>query len=295
MSSRFDRGERFFGKDGQAKLRTTQCLVVGSGGLGTPVIQQLAFLGVGGLHPLDYQELDVTNKGRYIGSRHSDPIPGTRKVDSAERLIKEIDPTIEVRKVHNTFISTEGFAAIRAADYVFGCLHSEGARLILNEICSVYERPYFDLATEIMPADPPDSGPPIYGGRVFVNLDGSGCLACMNVLDMDEADRDLRSDADKRNRERVYGIDRQDLGDAGPSVVSINGVVASLAVTEFLVHVTGIRQANRHLEYKGNTGKVFVRNDKPFADCYYCVGLRGKPEVADLEQHIRNGLGERLR
>lgn len=36
-------------------------------------------------------------------------------------------------------------------------------RLILNEICTVYERPYFDLASEIMPAEPPGSGPPIYG------------------------------------------------------------------------------------------------------------------------------------
>ena len=43
-------------------------------------------------------------------------------------------------------VSVEAFNAIIRADYVFGCLDCEGARLILNELCAAYVRPYWDLA-----------------------------------------------------------------------------------------------------------------------------------------------------
>ena len=61
---RFDRNTRFFGDDGQRRLRETRCTVVGTGGLGTHVIQQLALLGVGHISPIDREELDDTNCNR---------------------------------------------------------------------------------------------------------------------------------------------------------------------------------------------------------------------------------------
>jgi hypothetical protein len=53
------------------------------------------------------------------------------------------------------------------------------------------------------------------------------------------------------------------LGETGPMVVSVNGVVASLAVTEFMVFVTGVREPVAHLIYKGHVATVGRNNDPP--------------------------------
>ena len=76
-NTRFDRNILFFGKEGQKRLSNASVAVVGVGGLGTHVVQQLALLGVGGLVLIDSEELDDTNRNRYVGVRHDDPVPGT--------------------------------------------------------------------------------------------------------------------------------------------------------------------------------------------------------------------------
>ena len=289
-TERLDRNIQFFGEEGQRLIREQSCAIVGVGGLGTHLVQQLSLLGVGKLYLVDPEELDRTNGNRYIGVRYDDPVPGLKKVNLGERLAKSIDPSIEVIKVPDSFISEAGFSAIQAADFVFGCLDSEGARLILVEACSAYCRPYFDLATEIVAGDPPD-----YGGRLCVSIDGNGCLICMDVLDKQEAGHDLGGEIEARNREAIYGVPREALGRSGPSVVSLNGIIASLAVTEFMVTVTGLRQPQRLLTYNGRTGKVTASIDAPLPDCWYCKGIYGQREKANLERHLRSGLSERLR
>ncbi|MGH9428743.1 MAG: HesA/MoeB/ThiF family protein, partial [Terriglobia bacterium] len=103
MQTRFDRNTRFFGDEGQARLRTTHVTVVGIGGLGTHVVQQLAFLGVGVMTLIDDEELDETNRNRYIGSRADDPMPGTPKTLIGERLIRSIDPSVGVTRLDASF------------------------------------------------------------------------------------------------------------------------------------------------------------------------------------------------
>src|SRR5690349_3153066 len=81
---RFDRQIRLFGSAGQERIRAAKVAVIGIGGLGTHVVQQLSLLGVKDLALVDAQEVDTTNLNRYIGVRHDDPIPGTLKVRIGE-------------------------------------------------------------------------------------------------------------------------------------------------------------------------------------------------------------------
>jgi tRNA A37 threonylcarbamoyladenosine dehydratase len=73
-------------------MRSTSVAVIGNGGLGSPLIQHLTLLGVRKITPIDPQELDETNRNRFIGARHTDSVPGTHKVMISDRLIREIDP-----------------------------------------------------------------------------------------------------------------------------------------------------------------------------------------------------------
>lgn len=99
MKDRYDRNIRFFGEDGQKIIRGLNIVIVGIGGLGTHLVQQLAYLGIGRIMLIDPEGLDDTNLNRYIGAHNDDPIPGTRKVDLGERTIQFIDPSIQVQKI----------------------------------------------------------------------------------------------------------------------------------------------------------------------------------------------------
>ncbi len=279
-TERYDRNVRFFGKNGQDRLAAAHVAVVGIGGLGTHVVQQLAFLGVGKLTLIDPEELDDSNRNRYVGARYNDPLPSTKKVAIGRRLIEETNPEIQIIPLPISVLTREAFDAIIQSDNVFGCIDKEGLRLVLIELCAAYEKTYFDLATEIIPGEQLD-----YGGRVCIAWDGNGCLICHQELDTAEGQDDLLDPAGRSDRDAMYGVRRELLRGPGPSVISLNGVVASLGVTEYMVAVTGLRRPYRLLRYNAKSGMVTKGSD-PYSDCYYCRGIRGKGQAADLTRYL---------
>lgn len=280
---RFDRNIMFFGVDGQRILRESVVAVVGCGGLGHHVIQQLAYLGVKKIVAIDDEELSLTNKNRYVLAYDEDPVPGFRKVDLIKRSVYLIDPSIEVVTVHASLRSAEAIAALKQADVIFGCLDDDGPRFILNEFALAYDKELFDLAS-----DTDNEGMLIYGGRMaYVANDEPGCLVCMDILDMNAVAKFLSSEDGRRDREDLYGVDKSQLEEAGPSVVSLNGIIASLAVMEYMLQVTGIRKTKRKLEYRGNMGIVAVKSEIHADDCHFCKNVRGSADAANLERYLK--------
>jgi hypothetical protein len=245
-------------------------------------------LGVREFALVEPEELDDTNRNRFIGARRDDPVPGTPKLDIAERLLRSIEPDVTVDRVHTRLVSRAAYEVVKGADVVFGCLDKEGPRLILTELCSAYRRDYVDVASDVLPGDPPE-----WGGRVCTSWQGAGCLVCLEELDLDEAGRQLAGPEGEEQRRAIYGIDEHVLAGGGPSVVSVNGVVASLAVTEFMAGVTGLRAPVPIVRYRGWNEGITRRTD-PLPDCYYCHTVRGRREAADVERYIRDGVGAYL-
>ncbi len=283
-TDRFERQIRLFGKAGQQQIESTRVAVIGAGGLGSHVIQQLAFLGVGCLTIVDREDLETSNLNRLVGARHDDPVPGTKKVSIARRMVHSINESIRVNAVPTDLRTREAFCEIKKSKYLFGCLDNDGSRLVLNELCSAFEIPYLDLASDIVK----DRDGLHYGGRVFVNYDNNGCLSCRNLISASEAALELESSNARKDRESIYGVAGMYLGETGPSVVSINGVVASLAVTEFMVMVIGLRSPNRLLNYRGSRGIVNENKDGPNPDCYYCKSIRGKGDSTEIDRYCKS-------
>ncbi|MBC8065592.1 MAG: ThiF family adenylyltransferase [Chlorobia bacterium] len=276
----FDRQIALFGEEGQAAIRKAKVAVVGVGGIGTHLVQQLSLLGVRDIALIDHEELDETNLNRYIGVREGDPIPGTLKVNIGERLVRAVDAQANVVTVPHRFQSIDGFAAIIRADVVFGCLDTEGARFILNELCVAYDLKLIDCATEVLPEEPL-----IYGGHVHILWDRPGCLYCLGLLDMNAVREDLETSDQRTNRESVYGVDRELLRQSGPSVVSLNGVVASIGVSEFMVAITGLRSPKQCTTYRADLGRITTAFTPPPGDCYTC-SLLGARDSAKVERFI---------
>jgi molybdopterin/thiamine biosynthesis adenylyltransferase len=279
MPERYHRNILLFGAEGQGKLCDTTVAVAGTGGLGSPLIQHLALLGVKRVISIDDDGLDETNRNRLIGAKHDDAI-GSAKVDLMNRMIQEINPEVESIPLQRGVVSEEAFNAIRNVDWVFGCFDKDGPRAILNELCATYRKPYIDLASDV-----PEPG--IYGGRVCVSVEGNGCLDCLGLLDRKAVRRYLETAEQREREDNIYGIDRGALEAKGPSVSPVNGVVASLAATEFMVAVTGLRAPTRLQEYRGWESKVVKITDSPRPDCLFCTGIRGNPAEADVERYLK--------
>lgn len=83
----------------------------------------------------------------------------------------------------------------------------------------------------------------------------------MDLLDQEQLRDDTMTPASRDAHDRIYGINRDALQGTGPSVVSINGVVALLAVTEFTVWRTGLRKPNGLLTYRADQAGVRSSRD----------------------------------
>lgn len=270
ISDRYSRNEGLLGADGQQKIADTAVAIAGLGGLGSHVAQQLAYLGTRRFALIDHDHITESSMNRVVTADDVDVAEATLKVEAARRRILAVNPNAEILTVPTRLDDQDALAALLGLDVIFGCVDNDFARVQLTRMCSSLALPLFDLATDVDTTTTPIT----FGGRV-VCCTGNGCLVCLDVLDQDQLARAAMSEEQAEAHQRIYGVRRTALDRTGPMVVSINGTVASLAITEFIAHVTGLRAVNRHLSYYGDTTQIRFSGDGSAPDCYYCHGLWG--------------------
>lgn len=263
MSSRYARNVGMLGATGQRRIEESAVAVVGLGGLGSHVAQQLAYLGTREFVLVDPDVIEESNLNRLIGAVPGDE--GKPKVDVVERMIASINPEASVTTRRATVEDKDFRDLVVEVDCIFGCLDNDAGRLPLTKLSSRQRIAYFDLAS-----DSGEQGSLWYGGRVFVSLGGNHCLSCAGELDQRALALSTMEPEQREADRRIYGVPSDELDGTGPMVVSINGVVASLAVTEFMAWVAGLRAPKPHLVYRGDLGMVTTRTDERRDSCYYC-------------------------
>ncbi len=237
IAARFDRQVPWFTPAGQRQLAGLRVAIVGTGGTGSPLALELAYLGVRGFVLVDGDRSDETSMNRLMSADAADV--DTPKVILARRRVLGIAPDAQVRAIEGDLRGTAALDALKAIDVIFGCVDNDGARLVLNELAVSYGVPYFDLGVGI---EAPDGRVTDAGGRLAVVLPGGPCLLCMDLLDMKEASYYLSTPEQQRvQRERgyVHGLDV-----TAPAVVSLNATLASLTVSELAIYVSGLRTVN---------------------------------------------------
>jgi molybdopterin/thiamine biosynthesis adenylyltransferase/rhodanese-related sulfurtransferase len=119
------------GLDGQIKLIESKVLLLGAGGLGSPVALYLAAAGVGRLGIVDDDVVDVSNLQRQVihtGSRVGEP-----KVDSAEQAIRELNPDVEVVKWNTRLDASNIMEIIQGYDVIVDGVDNFPTRYLLND------------------------------------------------------------------------------------------------------------------------------------------------------------------
>ncbi len=127
------------GIEGQRRLLASRALVVGAGGLGSPVALYLGTAGVGRITIVDGDIVDLTNLQRQIA--HSVDRIGTAKATSAARAIRAINPTVEVVALHERADAARLDELVADADVAIDCSDNYATRHAVNAACVTHARP----------------------------------------------------------------------------------------------------------------------------------------------------------
>lgn len=234
----FDRQVRAFGPDIQRLLRRLHVGVVGAGGTGSAVIEQLTRLGVGMLSVFDGQTFEASNVNRVYGSTVADS--DKSKVDIAARHVQRIGLGTTLLQFDKPINDHATAKHLRSCDVVFGCTDTHAARGILVRLALWYLIPVIDMAVKIDSEEGIIRG--IFG-RVTTLLPGEACLFCRERV-TSEMIR-LESLSPDERRALVDENYAPELEEDAPAVIMFTSAVAAQAITELLHRLAGFMGSER--------------------------------------------------
>lgn len=127
------------GLTGQKKIKSASVLVIGTGGLGSPVALYLAAAGVGRIGLIDYDVVDASNLQRQV--IHGTSGLGTLKVESARRRILDLNPAIEVEVYNEPFTSENAMRIAADYDVLIDGTDNFPTRYLTNDVCVFLGKP----------------------------------------------------------------------------------------------------------------------------------------------------------
>ena len=260
LSEEYDRQVRALGAEGHERLEQLTVAIVGLGGTGSIVAQQLAHLGVRNFLLVDPDTLDRSNLNRVANALPRDV--GRFKTELASDYILAVNPQAQVRILNGDVIRAQVAKQLAEFDFLFCCTDSHGSRAVIQQVAYQYLVPCIDMGTTIVALDGVLTH---VHGRVQMLAPGLPCLTCSEFLDASEVRRDMMSAFERKADPYIVG-ERV----PAPAVMSLNGTVSSLSVTMLLSAVAGLRSNSRHLLY--NAIAPSLRNIAPRArpDCFIC-------------------------
>jgi molybdopterin/thiamine biosynthesis adenylyltransferase/rhodanese-related sulfurtransferase len=127
------------GVEGQKRLKAARVLLVGAGGLGSPLALYLSAAGVGTLGIVDFDKVDVTNLQRQVV--HGTADVGRSKIDSAAERIYDINPYVNVERFETRLTSENALEIIREFDIVVDGTDNFATRYLVNDACVILGKP----------------------------------------------------------------------------------------------------------------------------------------------------------
>ena len=153
------------GSMGQRKLMNASVLLVGAGGLGSPLAMYLAAAGVGKIGIVDFDDVDITNLHRQL--LHGMGDIGRPKVDSAADTIREINPDAEIVKINKHINSENAMEIAEDFDILIDGTDNFPTRYLINDLGVLMNKPVVHGSIFM------------FDGQVTTFLPGQGCYRCL--------------------------------------------------------------------------------------------------------------------
>lgn len=283
----FDRQVRAFGKDGQALILRTKVGIVGTGGTGSAIAEQLIRLGTRDIVLIDHDEFHPSNITRMYGTFASFSRKRWRpfgkkdykKVALLAAHVTKINPNIKIQAIPINVVLQDAAKRLLDRDIIFLCTDDHWGRSIINQTAYQYFIPTINLGMRIAAKD----GKISEGvGIVDVLRPDLPCLWCRQYL------RAERIAAESMPRSARPSLEREgyveDIETPAPSVVSITTTLSGLAVTLFIQLITDFQGNNGNIErlnYDIMEGTVRRGKSTIINECL-CKKVRGFGDLKTL-------------
>ncbi|HCY43380.1 MAG TPA: thiamine biosynthesis protein ThiF [Prolixibacteraceae bacterium] len=268
--------------------KTFECLnklsvgVVGCSGTGSPVIEQLVRLGVKRLILIDPDIVETKNLNRIINSTVDDVESKKPKVLAIADAVKRIGlgTKVDSRQV-NIYDDVDALKALIQCEVVFGCMDSVDGRHLLNQLCSFYLIPYFDLGVKLE-ADGLGGIKQICGSVHYLQP----CMSSLLTRGVYTIE-DLRASSQyRKNPEEFENLKKnsyiKNVNVNSPAVISVNMQVASHAINEFL---------NRIHPYRSDHPSSYAASTIDISECYIVNSNESDFEI-DTYLRKKSGRGD---
>jgi molybdopterin/thiamine biosynthesis adenylyltransferase len=273
----YDRNYRAFTKPGQKIISSQKVAIVGCGGLGWQIALQLTSLGVGKLLLIDPDKIEKTNLNRLPALPHSKA--GKSKARILASILKIMSPRVQVNYRSKSVLDRKVENELKDYDIIVGAIDSENIRLFLNNFSVKYLKYYLDAGSEIIL----ENGIIKHaGGQVTTVIPGTTpCLCCNHLLDYKMISYENLDTREKQAE--VEGGYIRGVNEPSASIVSINGVVASSLVNEFIALTTKFTTPNSYLffDFLNKEKLMFPVQLKKNENCLVCSreGIFGYGDV----------------
>lgn len=232
--------QSFLGDKSDEVLNSLVVAVVGLGGGGSHIVQQLSHVGVGNLLLIDPSRIEPSNLNRLIGATFKDAKRGSLKTMIAKRISKSVNPSACITVRSKPW--KDAMVELRDVDIIVGCLDSYSERSQLESFARRYLIPYIDIGMDVHNLRDHH----VISGQVVRSMPGDVCLRCMGIITEDDVAKE------------AYGA-----AGGKPQVVWVNGLLASAAVGLLIEMVTPWFRSDRRSEfltYDGN-GQFLARHN----------------------------------
>lgn len=280
-------------------LKKLSVAVIGCSGTGSPVIEQLARLGIGKLVIVDPDFVEEKNLNRILNTKLEDAQNKKLKVDVQAESVSKMGTGTEVIPISSNLYNAEVVKTVAGCDLLFGCMDSVDGRHLLNKIAIFYNLPYFDVGVKLV-ADQKGSVDQICGSVHYLQPDRSSLMSrgvyTSERLFAESLRRTNPTEYQSRIKEKyIEGIDEE-----RPAVISVNMFFAALAINEFLARIHHFRddgnegfakttvsltQAYTYFEEESEPCKVLSRH----AGRGDVIPLLDMPELSETKDTIREG------
>ena len=231
------------GIEGQERIAASNVLIVGAGGLGSPVITYLAAAGVGHIGVVDGDIVELSNLQRQVVFSTSDL--GRKKAVAAGERIKEINPDVRV-EVYDEFLSLENVGDL-IGQYDFVCEGSDNyaTKLLVNDTCVRKGKPFTVGSLSR------------FEGQVMTHTDGSACWRCLYGAAPEQSEKEP-----------------VELGVLG----SVPGIIGAVEATEAIKFIVGSGKllTNRLLSFNALTMETNVFEFGRNPACLLCGNTEEK-------------------
>ncbi len=229
-----DRQVRAFGTSTQLLLESLQIGIVGLGGTGSAVAEQLVRMGVKNLILVDHDKFEPSNWSRLYGSTWKDTTHNNYKVDIISDHLKRINPKIKLQGVKKSVLTNDVLKSLANCDIILSCLDRHAPRAVLNELSYQCFIPVIDVGVGLQ-----KDQHGVVGGSVRATLIGPGlpCLLCQEIVRPEMITAENLSPAEYEAR-RAEGY-VNNIGQNVPSVISYTSLAGSLGMTMFLDYIAG--------------------------------------------------------